>query len=200
MDEPTPPDAPRDDLDAPLGGPDGPPGDLDAPVGDSPVAADTSEHHAPTDLPDADATGEVLPVDLRDWVRFDRAGAQQVTVFATEALQQDLWCLEPQQATVVLRYAEADVAYTVLGGRAWFVTEQGEAGLDPLASVLVPAGVTHGIDNRGADPLIVLASSTPPDVDVAPDAPLTRLAAAVRPADTTGRVGRVLRGFLSGDR
>jgi quercetin dioxygenase-like cupin family protein len=163
---------------------------------------DRSEPAAAPDpaLPSAEAGGEVLPVDLRDWVDFARAGAQQVTVFTTDQLQQTLWCLEPQQSTVVLRYAVADVTYTVLGGRAWFVTEQGEAGLDPLASLLVPPGVTHGIDNRGADPLIVLAVSTPPDVDVAPDAPLTRLARAVRPNDTTGPVGRRLRDFLAGRR
>lgn len=149
-------------------------------------------------LPATDPTGDVLPVDLRDWVDFDTEAARRVRVFRTASLQQDLWCVEPQQSSEVLRYAETDVTYTVIGGRAWFVTEQGEAGLDPLASLLVPAGVTHGIDNRGADPLIVLAVGAPPgDLD-APDEPLTNLARAVREPDTTGSVGARVRRFLRG--
>lgn len=149
-----------------------------------------------TQLPNTDPTGEVQPVDLRDWVDFSHQQATRVRVLRTASLAQDLWCLEPQQATTVLRNGDADVTYTVLGGRAWFVTEQGEAGLDPLASLLVPAGVTHGIDNRGADPLIVLAVSSPPADDDQPGEPLTNLARAVRPDDTTGGIARALRRFL----
>jgi mannose-6-phosphate isomerase-like protein (cupin superfamily) len=149
--------------------------------------------------PGDDATERaVQPVDLRDWVDFSQAEARQVRVFATDQLTQDLLCVEPQQATNVLVYERADVVYTVIGGRAWFVTDQGEAGLDPLASVLVPAGVHHGIDNRGTDPLIVLAVASPPDDDRGADRPLVRLANAVREPDTTGSVGRRLRAFLAG--
>ena len=122
------------------------------------------------DLPDAEPTGDVLPVDLRDWVDFSVDEARRTRVFRTDALQQDLWCIEPQQATEVLRYEATDVTYTVLAGRAWFVTEQGDAGLDPLASLLVPAGVTHGIDNRAPDPLVVLAVGSPPCVATTPPA------------------------------
>lgn len=147
-------------------------------------------------LPDAEATGAVVPVDLRDWVDFSTEQATRVRVFATPSLTHDLWCIEPQQATTVLRYGATDVTYTVIGGRAWFVTEQGEAGLEPLASLLVPAGVTHGIDNRGADPLIVLAAAGPPADDEGPGTPLTSLARAIRPADTTGAVGSRFRRFL----
>lgn len=150
-------------------------------------------------LPDADPTGEVQPVDLRDWVDFSPEAARRIRVFRTEGLQQDLWCVEPRQSTDVLRYAGTDVTYTVIGGRAWFVTEQGEAGLDPLASLLVPAGVTHGIDNRGADPLIVLAVGGPPGDLEQPGQPLTNLARAVREPDTTGSVGQRIRRFLAGD-
>ena len=150
------------------------------------------------ELPDVEQTGEVLPVDLRDWVDFSLEEARRVRVFRTAAMQQDLWCLEPQQATEVLRYERTDVTYTVLAGRAWFVTEQGDAGLDPLASLLVPAGVTHGIDNRAPDPLVVLAVGAPPGDLVEPDEPLTRLGQALRGGDTTGGVGRRLMEFLQG--
>lgn len=158
----------------------------------------TSHPTAEDALPSTDPTGEVLPVDLRDWVDFSTEEARRVRVFRTDGLQQDLWCVEPQQSTAVLRYAATDVTYTVIGGRAWFVTEQGEAGLDPLASLLVPAGVTHGIDNRGADPLIVLAVGAPPGDLQEPDEPLTNLAEAVRTDDTSGSIGERVRRFLTG--
>ena len=149
-------------------------------------------------LPETDPTGEVAPVDLRDWVDFSVEEARRVRVFRTDALQQDLWCVEPQQSTPVMRYAATDVTYTVIGGQAWFVTEQGEVGLGALASVLVPAGVTHGIDNRAADPLIVLAVGAPPGDLEEPDEPITHVARAVRAEGTTGGVGERIRRFLQG--
>ena len=135
------------------------------------------------------------PVDLRDYVDFSTDQARRVRVFATDHLAVDLWCIEPQQATPVLRHDDVDVAYTVLGGRSWFVTEDGEIGLDALGSMLVPAGVAHGIDNRGADPLIVVASSSPPGTEPE-SAPVSDTGEAIRPEPGPGPVKRVLRGIL----
>jgi quercetin dioxygenase-like cupin family protein len=157
-----------------------------------------TDDHTDAHLPDAEPTGQVRPVDLRDYADFSQDEARRVRVFATAHLALDLWCIEPQQATSVLRYADSDVTYTVLGGRSWFVTEQGEIGLDPLAAMLVPAGVTHGIDNRGSDPLIVLASSAPPDA-AAEDPPVSTEAAAIRPEEGPSVAQRV-RAFLAGRR
>jgi len=137
-----------------------------------------------------------MPVDLRDWVRFSTAEAVRVRVQRTDQLAVDLWCLEPQQATDVLRL-DADVTYTVIAGRSWFVTEDGDIGLDPLGSMLVPAGTAHGVDNRAPDPLIVMAVSSPPGPEPAAP-PIANEAAAVRDDAATsgglratlGRIGR----------
>ena len=134
---------------------------------------------------DGTGRGGAVPVDLRDWVRFDTERAVRVRVQRIDTLAVDLWCIEPQQATEVLR-AEGDVTYTVLAGRSWFVTEDGDIGLDPLGSMLVARGVAHGIDNRAPDPLIVLAVSSPPDA--APlDAAVCDTSTAVRPPDPERR-------------
>jgi quercetin dioxygenase-like cupin family protein len=133
----------------------------------------TDDDAAPSPAP------AVVPVDLRDYVEFSVERARRVRVLATDALAVDLWCLEPGQATPVLRLASQDVAYTVLGGRSWFVTDEGEVGLDPMGSLLVPAGVVHGIDNRGVDPLIVVVAVTPPGGE-RPAPPVATDAAAVR--------------------
>ena len=159
---------------------------------DEPTTPPTDGVEPITDVP---AAGEVRPVDLRDWVDFTRDEARRTRVFATDRLAHDLWCIEPQQSTGVLQYADTDVTYTVIGGRSWFVTEQGEIGLDPMGAVLVPAGVVHGIDNRGADPLIVAAVSAPPD-DATADDPVGDGGAAVRDDAQHGRRRRRLGGAM----
>jgi len=131
-----------------------------------------------------------LPFDLRDWVRFSTAEATCVRVQRTDRLAVDLWCIEPQQATAVLRH-DADVTYTVLAGRSWFVTEHGDVGLDPLGSLLVPPGTAHGIDNRAPDPLIVMAVSSPPGEGPSV-APVADTAAAVRDDTSSGGIRAAL--------
>jgi quercetin dioxygenase-like cupin family protein len=135
-----------------------------------------------------------LPVDLRDWVRFSTTEATRVRVLRTSRLAVDLWCIEPQQATDVLTLPDADVTYTVLAGRSWFATAEGDIGLDPLGALLVPAGTAHGIDNRAPDPLIVMAVSSPPDA-AAPEEPVSDTGTAVRSDRTSGSSGGV-RGVL----
>jgi mannose-6-phosphate isomerase-like protein (cupin superfamily) len=137
---------------------------------------------------------QVRPVDLRDYVEFSTERAQRVRVHATEHLALDLWCLEPRQATPALHLRQ-DVTYTIIGGRSWFVTEEGEVGLDPMGSMLVPAGVAHGFENRSADPLIVVASQAPPGTDVA-EAPVSEEAAAVVPEPPPGLLRRVTESLL----
>jgi quercetin dioxygenase-like cupin family protein len=93
------------------------------------------------------------------------------------------------------------VTYTVIAGRSWFVTEDGEIGLDPLGSMLVPPGDAHGIDNRAPDPLIVLAVSSPPGADAVDAAvsddgvavredPVRREGVRSRLAELSERIGR----------
>jgi quercetin dioxygenase-like cupin family protein len=131
-----------------------------------------------------------LPVDLRDWVRFSTTEATRVRVLRTSRLAVDLWCIEPRQATDVLTLPDADVTYTVLAGRSWFATADGDVGLDPLGALLVPAGTPHGIDNRAPDPLIVMAVSSPPDA-TAPDLPVSDEGTAVRADPAVGARGGV---------
>jgi len=143
---------------------------------------------------DTDDPAVPLPVDLRDWVRFSTSEATRVRVMRTPQLAVDLWCIEPQQATDVLTLPEADVTYTVLAGRSWFATAEGDIGLDPLGALLVPAGTAHGIDNRAPDPLIVMAVSSPPDAS-APEVPTSDTGSAVRSDRVLGAGGGV-RGVL----
>ena len=150
--------------------------------------------HPDMEVVDVTATGDPVPVDLRDYVVFSKDHATRVRTVAGDHLALDLWCVEPQQSTGVLQYADHDVVYTVIGGRCWFVTERGDVGLDPLGALLVPAGTVHGIDNRGADPLILSMAMAPPDeVDVtAPTGP----GLAIRDDAQYERRGRTVRATI----
>lgn len=152
-----------------------------------PEDADGAERHAPD---------RVRPVDLRDYARFDPERPVRVRILATDVLTTDLWCLEPRQATDPLNYEDADVSYAVLGGTAWFTTDEGEVGLGPLGAILVPAGVGHTIDNRAVDPLVVLASASPPDtVEPAVDAPVADTSQAITLPREEGLLTRLRRTF-----
>lgn len=153
----------------------------------------------PADTPDLPPT-RVRPVDLRDYVRFVDGQACRVRVLVTDHLALDLWCLQPQTVTPPLHLPDEDVTYTVLGGRSWFVTDDGEVGLDPLGAMLVPAGVVHGIANRAADPLIVMATSAPPSQEPEQE-PAERTDAAVHWDDgSPGLLRRSLDRLLGGAR
>jgi quercetin dioxygenase-like cupin family protein len=152
----------------------------------------TDESHENTVAAPVSSAGHVIPVDLRDYATFSTKAANRVRVFASAFVALDLWCLEPQQATAVLHYPTHDVTYTVIGGRSWFVTDDGEIGLDPLGALLVPAGTMHGIDNRAPDPLIVLASSAPPTNEPASD-PVSDAREAIRVDTDAGVLHRALR-------
>ena len=106
---------------------------------------------------------EPVAVDLRDYVDFDLAEAFGRRVFQTDVVAVDLVCLEPHQHVDARLFELTDAIYTVLGGRAWVVTDDAEVTLGPLQSVMVPAGVAHGLRNDSPDPLILQAVVSPPD-------------------------------------
>lgn len=127
---------------------------------------------------------EPIAVDLRDYVDFDEGTATGRRVFATDVVAVDLVGLEPHQLIKARTFGSADVIYTVLGGRAWVVTDEAEVTLAPLQAVIVPAGVPHGVRNDSPDPLILQMVVSPPD-----EAPPARRGPA-EPPDHAGRSSR----------
>ena len=147
--------------------------------------------------PPSEPPNQPVPVDLRDYVDFDTEQASGRRVFSTDVLAVDVLCLEPGQHVGAREFPTADLVYTVLGGRAWVVTTQAEVTLEPLQALLVPAGVTHGLRNDGADPLILQAAASPPD-----ELPPTHEGPARRPVRREPPRRRLLRGLrraLGGD-
>jgi mannose-6-phosphate isomerase-like protein (cupin superfamily) len=98
---------------------------------------------------------EPVAVDLRDYVAFDQRRAVRSRIYETDLVAVDLLCLEPGQHLAARTHEDSDAVYTVIGGRAWVVTDDSEVALEALQAVLIPAGTPHGIRNDGTDPLML---------------------------------------------
>lgn len=98
---------------------------------------------------------EPVAADLRDHVAFDQRHAVRSRIYETDLVALDMLCLEPGQQLAARTHEDSDTIYTVIGGRAWVVTDDSEVALGPLQAVLIPAGTPHGIRNDASDPLLL---------------------------------------------
>jgi quercetin dioxygenase-like cupin family protein len=95
--------------------------------------------------------------------RFDAAKMVKTSLFATERLFYDLYCLEPGQAQKVHSHAGSDKVYLSLDGPATVTIASEERSLGPGEAVLAPAGVPHGV-RAGTGRAVLLVVTTPPPI------------------------------------
>ncbi|MEZ4656702.1 MAG: cupin domain-containing protein [Caldilineaceae bacterium] len=83
------------------------------------------------------------------------------TVFQSERLLTGLNCLEPGQAQSIHDHPEQDKFYFVLEGSGYFTVgdEAQTCGVGEL--ILAPAGVMHGVENRGSERLTFMTVIAP---------------------------------------
>jgi len=83
------------------------------------------------------------------------------TFFQSERLLTGLNCLAPGQSQPLHDHADQDKFYFVLAGRGRFTVGDAEKECAAGELVLAPAGVVHGVDNRGDDVLTFLTVIAP---------------------------------------
>ena len=83
------------------------------------------------------------------------------TLFESQRLLLGLNCLEPGQADRVHTHAEQDKFYFVLEGEGEFTIGEEAVSAGQGMTVLAPAGVTHGVANKGDTRLVILMGLTP---------------------------------------
>lgn len=83
------------------------------------------------------------------------------TLFESQRLLLGLNCLEPGQADRAHTHSEQDKFYFVLEGEGEFTIGDEMIVAGPGLTVLAPAGVTHGVANKGTDRLVILMGLTP---------------------------------------
>lgn len=85
----------------------------------------------------------------------------KATLFESRRLLLGLNCLEPGQVQPVHDHAEQDKFYFVVEGQGEFVVGAEARTVGAGGVVWAPAGVPHGVANRGAQRLIVLMGIAP---------------------------------------
>jgi quercetin dioxygenase-like cupin family protein len=85
----------------------------------------------------------------------------KATLFRSERLLLGLNCLEPGQAQAVHDHADQDKFYFVLEGEGAFTVGAEARTAAPGVAVWAPAGVEHGVANRGSRRLVLLVGIAP---------------------------------------
>lgn len=98
---------------------------------------------------------------IRDLAAFGPAKMTKVNVFETANFFCDVYCLLPGQAQAPHTHAGNDKVYLALEGTATVQIGTEEGPLAPGEAVLAPAGVVHGLANRGSDPVTCLVFMAP---------------------------------------
>jgi len=96
----------------------------------------------------------------------DHAGASaerffKSTLFRSERLLLGLNCLEPGQAQPVHDHADQDKFYFVVEGEGAFTVGAEARTVARGVAVWAPAGVEHGVVNRGSRRLVLLVGVAP---------------------------------------
>lgn len=100
--------------------------------------------------------------DLQASDRFAPDKMQKCSLFQTQRLWCDLYCLEPGQAQKVHSHAGSDKVYLVLDGRAAVTVGGEERELAAGQAVLAPAGQPHGVRNSSEARTTLLVMTAPP--------------------------------------
>jgi quercetin dioxygenase-like cupin family protein len=83
------------------------------------------------------------------------------TLFRSERLLLGLNCLEPGQAQAVHDHADQDKFYFVVEGEGAFTVGAEARTVGQGVAVWAPAGVEHGVVNRGSRRLVLLVGIAP---------------------------------------
>jgi mannose-6-phosphate isomerase-like protein (cupin superfamily) len=101
-------------------------------------------------------------VDYRDHVGVREHKHFKSTLFMGENVMLGLNCLEPGQRQSLHAHAGQDKFYFVLEGRGDFAVGDERETCGPGQAIFAAAGVDHGVQNRGADRLVLLVGLSPP--------------------------------------
>ncbi len=101
-------------------------------------------------------------IRVRDLVRYAPDRMAKVAVASAPRVQLDLYCVARGQSQKAHIHADFDKIYYVLEGAGRFSLGGTTEMLGPGEVLVAPAGVEHGLDNVGPDPLLVLVVVAPP--------------------------------------
>ena len=84
------------------------------------------------------------------------------TLFQGKQLMVGINCLEPGQVQSVHDHADADKVYVVMEGVGHFTVGDERRDAKQGDVIWAPAGVPHGVENKGRERLVLLIGIAPP--------------------------------------
>lgn len=99
--------------------------------------------------------------DTRDFLRFSAEKMQKNSLFASEHLFYDLYCLLPGQSQQVHTHEGSDKVYYVLQGRGSFFVAGEEEEMGEGYAVIARSGEAHGVRNPTDQNLVLLVVMAP---------------------------------------
>lgn len=98
---------------------------------------------------------------LETAIAFSEEKMRKNSLFETEHLYCDLYCLLPGQFQKIHAHEGSDKVYTVLEGRGLFHVAGEEQELGAGVAVLARAGEPHGVRNASEEKLVLLVTMAP---------------------------------------
>ena len=99
------------------------------------------------------------PIDSA--ISFSEEKMQKNSLFDSQRLFYDLYCLLPGQSQKVHAHAGSDKVYLVLEGTGSFTVGDEEQDLQKGHAVIAPAGEPHGVRNASEENLVLLVTMAP---------------------------------------
>ena len=99
---------------------------------------------------------------ITDSIAFSEEKMQKNSLFDSERLFYDTYCLLPGQEQKVHAHEDSDKVYYVLEGTGRFTVGEEEEDLDEGRAVIARAGEPHGVRNASEENLVLLVTMAPP--------------------------------------
>ena len=99
---------------------------------------------------------------IADFIAFSEEKLQKNSLFDSERLFYDAYCLLPGQSQKVHAHEGSDKVYYVLEGTGRFIVGEEEEGLGRGHAVIARAGEPHGVRNETDENLVLLVTMAPP--------------------------------------
>ncbi|MGB3632735.1 MAG: cupin domain-containing protein [Rubrobacteraceae bacterium] len=99
---------------------------------------------------------------VADSIAFSEEKLQKNSLFDSDRLFYDTYCLLPGQAQKVHAHDDSDKVYYVLEGTGRFTVGEEEADLGEGHAVIARASEPHGVRNETEENLVLLVTMAPP--------------------------------------
>ena len=99
-----------------------------------------------------------------DWRDFEGSNVEKffkATLWQGDHVMVGINCLEPNQTQPVHAHMGADKFYFVLTGRGSFTVGEDEMAVEQGGLIVAPAGIQHGVTNKGGERLSLLVAIAP---------------------------------------